>query len=282
MANLKRVSEGLAETFTATSMSQKISFPYVTPPNFEIAAKNAREQSGVEFYFYFPFVKDQAAWMEYAKENIGWVKESREVLVADGTMPHSALNIDDAPLQDWIWIPNAAGDYQPVPVPGNGPYAPVWMSSPPPFYPGGFCNIDTFFYRVINSVLPAMSIAKEGVLTDMSSMIDLGISGITEEQHTAFHTQYVERLNGENWYEHPHSLLAQPVFNNIEKSEIVGALYGLVAWDSYMANLLPKDVRGIYAVLKNNCGQSQTYVINGEKVSTVPTIYAGSARYSPA
>jgi hypothetical protein len=47
-------------------------------------------------------------------------------------------------------------------------------------------------------------------------------------------------------------------------SEVV-AIFGTgTAWDAALLNLLPDDVVGIHAVIKNNCNQSYTYAIDGK------------------
>jgi hypothetical protein len=47
------------------------------------------------------------------------------------------------------------------------------------------------------------------------------------------------------------------------ESELVGVALMVIAWDQALLNLLPEGVRGIFAVLKNNCNQTHTYEIDG-------------------
>ena len=100
--------------------------------------------------------------------------------------------------------------------------------------------------------------------TDVSRLSGTAISPIAHEET---HSQYVDNPLNVSWYEHPHSIFVQPVFDNLndQYSELVGVILANVAWDRYLANLLPEGVNGIYAVLENTCGQSFTYVIRGKK-----------------
>jgi hypothetical protein len=88
----------------------------------------------------------------------------------------------------------------------------------------------------------------------------------------SYHTSLVDWVKdgSSSTYDHPHSLFMQPVFKtlNDESSEIVGFVNGVLPWDRYLNDLLPEGVKGITCVLKNSCGQSFTYTLNGNEVST--------------
>lgn len=51
-----------------------------------------------------------------------------------------------------------------------------------------------------------------------------------------------------------------------DDSDVVGFTYAFLAWDSYFAGILPEGVKGVYAVLRNTCNQSITYVLEGNDV----------------
>ena len=69
---------------------------------------------------------------------------------------------------------------------------------------------------------------------------------------------------------HPHALLMVPVFDKLHdpNSDIVAFYMGVVPFDRYFAKLLPEGVDGIFCVLRNSCGQSYTYELDGNRVST--------------
>ena len=70
-------------------------------------------------------------------------------------------------------------------------------------------------------------------------------------------------------YTRPFSVAAQPVYDNIgltdtkkgynNTSNVAGYIYSIVPWESYFHNLVPEDVKGIYVVICNSCGQQYTY-----------------------
>jgi predicted transcriptional regulator with HTH domain len=56
--------------------------------------------------------------------------------------------------------------------------------------------------------------------------------------------------------------------NNFERNSVVGYIYSIIPWESYLTNLLPKTtkeegeisvVRGVIVVLHNTCNQSRSY-----------------------
>jgi len=97
-------------------------------------------------------------------------------------------------------------------------------------------------------------------------MRQLAESGVHAVYHNSFHEQFVTNLNGEDYYDHPHSVVMQPVFDAFGSDQVAGFLLGVVAWDRYFAKLLPDEVNNIVAVLRNSCGDSFTYIIDGDKV----------------
>jgi hypothetical protein len=74
-------------------------------------------------------------------------------------------------------------------------------------------------------------------------------------------------------FEHPHSLIVRPVHEQIhdKTSRIVGLVHAIVSWDVYLVDLLASDLvipkNGFYGVLRNSCGQSYTYAMDGHSVS---------------
>lgn len=93
---------------------------------------------------------------------------------------------------------------------------------------------------------------------------------LPQEEHAQFHLQDPKGID------YPHSFFWYPV-HEIPKdntSPIVATLTLAHAWDVSMRKLLPETVRGIYAVLKNNCDQTFTFMIDGHDV-----LYIGDDDY---
>jgi len=68
--------------------------------------------------------------------------------------------------------------------------------------------------------------------------------------HEAFHQSFVQDTGNSSSFEHPHSVLLQPIFSELhaEDTEIVGVLLAVIPWDRYMVDLLPHGVNGIFVV----------------------------------
>lgn len=91
----------------------------------------------------------------------------------------------------------------------------------------------------------------------------------TPADHDRFHDQYVARRPGERTAGRPHAAMVAPIFESLgnSSSPIVAAIFSIITFDVYMADLLPKGVDGIVAVLSNTCGDSATYELNGNSVT---------------
>ena len=88
-----------------------------------------------------------------------------------------------------------------------------------------------------------------------------------EEEHVLFHSQYMLLEGNETLFDHPHTLVVAPVFDDLErKGNIVAFTTSHLAFDRYMGNLLPDNVRGIQVIISNTCNQSFSYELIGHKV----------------
>ena len=82
-----------------------------------------------------------------------------------------------------------------------------------------------------------------------------------------FHDEFVERERSAPSIQRPHTLFFYPVFRELgnRESAIVGLLAGQIAFDVYMADLLPDGVEGIVAVFNNSCGEAHMYQVTSNK-----------------
>jgi len=91
-------------------------------------------------------------------------------------------------------------------------------------------------------------------------------SVVGQERHSLMHEDTGSHML-------PHSIAAQPVYKNFERrldgslDTVIGYLFSVISWDTYLDNLLPQGINGIVAVLRNSCNQSYTFEINGQEVS---------------
>jgi hypothetical protein len=272
--NLFSTMRSCSSSISAAAIATKSEFPFVTVPTFEVLAKSVRLQSESELLIFTPKVElgELTQWEEYAIANEGWYEESKQLAVSS-----SALELSDfAPGRPVSFIYNTIvdenGNLSPGP-PSNPPFFPIWHVSPPPFSPflikaniGGVLEF--------SSGLKAVDITREGVLGTTTFSDLYGLEGLAskEEDHEAFHAQFLVSSDTEAVYDRPHGYFFQPIFREIynDTSEIVGTVTAVVPWDRYFAKLLPEGVKGITCVASNTCGQAFTYYLDGNNVSCAP------------
>jgi hypothetical protein len=111
----------------------------------------------------------------------------------------------------------------------------------------------------------SLSIA-EAVFSDVRDLTADYSLAVADEDHASEHGEYESNVTSEAEFKEPHSFLFTPVFDELNdpKAKMVGLLQSVVSWERYLAHLLPSGVNGIVCVLRNNCGQSYTYVLSGD------------------
>ena len=271
----------LAETITAAAINNRQTFPFVRVPMFEIPAQHVRDLSGVEFITFAPIVEDnqRQAWQFFVQQQEDIYSESLRLAlgVADSVVnPLLRLSGYDtnSSIRNVIWD-DAVEETDELDfrrAPGPDFVAPLWHCSPPPFSPS-FLNYNAFNEASVKRMFPIMSQTRDGLMSETSPEL-ARVSGIAiaPSDHDVYHEQFVEELEPllpVTYFDHPHSLHMQPVFEelNNEDSKIVGILIAIVPWDRYLGGLLPPGVGGMVVVLHNTCGQEHTYIVDGRKVS---------------
>jgi hypothetical protein len=103
---------------------------------FEVYGESARIQSGIETLMYLPLVSkdDIFLWEEYSVANQGWMEESRTIILGgdEGTLQASDY-LDESISPVLFDVPGERAS-------GDGPFAPIWQLSPPPFS-AAFVNV---------------------------------------------------------------------------------------------------------------------------------------------
>ena len=107
-------------------------------------------------------------------------------------------------------------------------------------------------------------------VTDLSEIEDIYVP------HTETHAHEGEsdKEDSRSWHAdsfHPHAIALTPVFRTLfgrEKKDVVGVLLSVIPFDKYLNNLLPKGAGVMEVVLWNTCGQSYTYHVHGQEVSS--------------
>jgi hypothetical protein len=260
----------MAESVTTASKITGETFPFVRVPMFEVLGSQSRSLTGSEMILWAPLVTEaqQPEWSNYSTSNQNWYNESIDFVtnVAE-TNGKKFTYKPDAPFLDFIWL-EGNETYPSIPSPPPGPFAPIWQCSPPPFSLT-FINFDLLKESYVKSLLPSLIHLRDGLMSGiLSKVVRLAGIFITAEDHEASHLQHVRDAYNGSTFLHPHCVHLQPVYEelNDHDSNVVGVLLSLVAWDTFMASLLPEGVTGIVAVLHNTCDQNHTYFLDGYKV----------------
>ena len=167
MKGLRDALRGVADTLTATAVSQNTTFPFVTTQMFEVAAGHAREQAGVEMFTFAPIVSElnRLKWNNYSVEHEFWLQESRTVMQAAG--------IDTAGYLDknvTAFIFEVGRNGQDIMAVGEGLYAPAWQSSPPPFDPGSYINYNMLAEPFLDRMIHSVSLARGTYLSKIFAL----------------------------------------------------------------------------------------------------------------
>lgn len=102
---------------------------------------------------------------------------------------------------------------------------------------------------------------------------------LSPQRHQRLHNDY---LGTNNTYQ-AHVTVAAPIFDSFDKAtrKHVGDLLGIFAMESFLINLLPEGVRGVYVVVENTCGKIFTFRLDGNRVSALDALWTGGTFLRP-
>jgi len=267
--NLEESVRNIGDTVTASSSSPGEPFqpfPFVDVRQFETHGEHARARSKMEAITYAPLVtsSERVEWEDFTVANQNWIENSRATF-----LDHS----DVAP----VYLPGRISPFiyrrrdgvftEPVPDERNETYAPIWYLSPPPFNPA-IVNFDLLSNPQYQALANKAITSKNQAFSPVTNVEPFSSLQVSDADHLHYHEQFTSVSEGIG-YGQPHSLYAQPVFESNRNEIVVGVLLGSVAWDAFLADLLPKGVNGIILILHSTCGEDKTYTyeLNGIEVS---------------
>jgi class 3 adenylate cyclase len=262
--NMFEAMRGMSDMVTAHANDNNRTFPFVTLPQFETLGDHARVQSGIETFNYLPFVSNETRllWETYSVAFQGWIAISRSVVLErDNNIAETDFVEADIPsgiFELKEFGPPGYADF------GRELYAPVWQTSPPPFNPF-LINFNIATLTTVRDNLKAMGTLRDSIFSTVVDVSFLSDASYSAEDHEAYHALFVTSEGNETVAERPHTYLLTPVYERLgnKSSDVVGAFVSTVAFDRYLADLLPDRVRGIFAILKNTCGQEYSYELTG-------------------
>jgi hypothetical protein len=262
----------MAQTVTSAATITGKKFPFVRVPMFELLGSQTRSLTGAEMIVWAPLVteSERMEWSSFTTKEQSWYNESISFVTSATKDDSNQFNYDpNVTLTDFIYTTTDTGIIAAASPPG--PFAPVWQCSPPPFSLD-FINYNFLDDAYFQAMMQSLTLVHDGLISAVPQN-DIGRLAnifITPEDHEASHLTRVNSVYGNNTFDHPHSSHLQPVYENLNDhdSKLVGVLLSLIAWDTFMSNLLPEGVTGIVAVLQNTCNQSFTYLLDGVQVSS--------------
>lgn len=255
-------SRALSREMTAAALLAGETFPFVTFPNYEVYATQAREAAGLEVISYAPLVslEQTEAFVNYTVANQKWISDSRKL----GMKLDPSLQFDDIDNTEFVPViydvnPLAGETFPSV---GEGPFAALWHTSPPPqsliYYLFNFAS-DPEYETIFGLMEEFRDVLFGNTNFFLGTVVDF-IQGGTKHQGLHDARQDGKPVN----ITQPHCSLVQPVFASLEPdAAIAGYIMGVMAFDAYLIDLLPDGVRGIDVVVENTCGAVFTYRLNG-------------------
>lgn len=271
--------ESLSKTVTSLSLFANESWPLVSLPHFEIRASDYLDISGAQQIAFAPVVKDinREGWEAYTVANQGWIQdgldleymlslnqpaepasleeaqkegspEPKNETIAPGTNMAGFSSIGRAtPIQETIWS-YATHTNRPNPVQTKGPNVPLWQSYPAPRN-SFVVNYNILSSPVFRELIDNTVVSGKAVLSDV---ID----------------NFVLFGNAQTIELDPKSVIIQPIFKSFEaNTPVVGFLIVVIPWSIYFNDVLPKGADPVVCVLRNSCGESFTYEVEGVKAT---------------
>lgn len=276
----------LAVTFTEYARDRNLTWPYVTMSDFQQRAVSARALSNSLFLELLPIVTNEtrAAWEAYALKEKGWLDDGRRYqetidvginrrlsthngsLTGDNVLSFVAGEQNGtSTIADQIFILN--DDYAPVPDPGDGPYFPIWQSSPILSSPRDLVN-----YNLLNYPIYAPYINRSASTGDieLSGFHLAGAGGVTNpDLATSFYAFILSFAAGKivDYVGDPMSTIYVPVFDSFtEDKTVVAVIVAVINWAAYFENVLPPNTQPLTMVLQNDCESHFTFRVQGERV----------------
>ena len=231
---------------------------------FQLYAQDFMAISSAEYAGINNFVKnsEREKYIEFSNKNYkGWVEESH--MVAYGNL--DLLDTDPAKYNDFISMKDESGTFVPD-QDDREIYSVRTATSPPPKAYGPLVNMNIATIGA-NEIL--FESAKE-LGNELLASVARPFVALPEEEHAVFHSDHPAGAD------YPHSFFAYPVHKVAGDihSEVVATITINHAWDVSMRKLLPESVTGIIAVVRNNCNQTFSFLIDGQEV-----LYLGDADY---
>jgi Adenylate and Guanylate cyclase catalytic domain len=272
---------------TSEATHNKQEWPFVTLSAFEIYFEHTSAHSIAESMMICLFVDKEEAdqWANYSVAEQGWIH--------DGLDLHNASNLSVDPVIPYIHYFEMDDEGKKMRHKDDGtccdgayPMMPLWQIAPTPLVTEviNYNLMRSEEYRTIyDEVMSARGPVMGPVGVNPLTFAITNAPEVDENEHFAQDVNSFEDEFGDDdgtghsqrnelegaVSELPHSPLVYPIFREPQNSEsdIVGLVFAILPWDSYVKKVLPEGVEGLYCVLSNTCGQAYTFDIDGPRVN---------------
>lgn len=222
-------------------------------PDFELQAQDFLRLSRAEFIgvnniVYGPQRENYTMWVNQTYRT--FIEDS--LIIADGSLEN--LDDDTSKFKPFItrrhpetraFIPDIERDI----------YFPRTSQSPARTSFSGTLNWNVGSVPSIGDAMKLLLSMDEVLISEVRPFL-----AISKEVHSTFHDGGADGV-----VDHPHSFVYAPVHKSVTDTTTVATLTAAIAWDASLRNLLPEEVKGLVCVIRNNCGQNYTYLIDGSK-----------------
>ena len=203
---------------------------------------------------------ERDAWQRYSSFKQSWLQESYDTQAKaledfdNFNNSITFLHQHTSPIPAVIhkaWETNATDS--------EGPFAPLWQLSPAPL-PGhaSIINLDLFSSPLLQPMITSiydnqhMAVSKARCYDRYNNTL---ISDFDRQEDDS----------NDAGLKNPHSVILNPIYDSFDKDKrnLRAFSVGVLPWEALFSGLLPVEVQGVVSVVKNSCGQTMTFVIDG-------------------
>ncbi|CAB9502617.1 Receptor-type guanylate cyclase gcy [Seminavis robusta] len=259
---------------------------------------STRSLSGVLFFELLPFVsiENRETWEEYSVANKGWLDEGRAyqksigmdlfALAGDELSSSTSHNVDgvtrrlaeselnfttgasgDSPIADKIWMFHEE-TFEPVSDYSEGPWFPIWQSSPVLKAPRDLSNWNVLHFPAYGNYLAFAAETAQAVIGGMATSPpgDMNHNDLT----TSFFAYIASYTAGEpvEYAGDPFSSFYIPVFDTFDEDrQLVAVILGVLQWADYFIDVLPPNLPPVAVVIENTCEGAFSFEVSADEVT---------------
>ncbi|CAB9504693.1 Receptor-type guanylate cyclase gcy [Seminavis robusta] len=226
-------------------------WPFFLPPMFETTAEKYMAVSKAEHLGFNSIVshENKDAFLDFAAVEVpNQIRESHLIKYGNTDKLNNETKLASTIIQKTKdgWVPDVDGrEWYHV----RSAQAPPSRKLSAPF----MWNINSN-PGVNSSMTPLVELRNETFYQPVKKFM-----GLTPEEHKGYHA--------DNAVDNPHFFVYHPInkYPDDPHSEVVATLATTLSFDAAFRKLLPDNVKGMYCVIENSCGQTITYLIDGEE-----------------